>query len=310
MIKPCSLFLLTCILLLGTSIKPKAAPELDTLWMGQRLDHNLCWITWESSYLPVLDGIPNARAWNDSISAFESLVKQWTLNRQPYYAGDTTFCSGFIDGDHELKFPRGEGLVGTFRFQELTWSDSVISLLLTCNIHFNGGNLDWNECLAINLDARSGLGVKAPVHFDDVHEATLDADIRNCVYTEACSPTFQSYSHSEEYPDHLNLAVQECRIGVRDGMWVECFDFNPFSWCARMVQTVCIVDLTDFYLYSASLEGSAEPQNSGKLHRQELMCSTEHDSDGLFCRLIGLVMVLMAVGYWFCFKRTSLPRTL
>ena len=55
------LFMLTCILLLGTSIKPKAAPELDTLWMGQRLDHDLCWITWESSYLPVLDGIPNAR---------------------------------------------------------------------------------------------------------------------------------------------------------------------------------------------------------------------------------------------------------
>lgn len=299
MTKPRPLFLLTCILLLGTSIKPKAARELDTLWMGQRLDHDLCWITWESSYLPVLDGIPNAQAWNDSISSFEALVKHWTLTRQPHYAGDTTFCAGFIDGDDELNFPRGEGLVGTFRFQELTWSDSVISLLLTCNIHFNGGNLDWNECLAINIDARSGLGVKAPVHFDDVREATLDADIRNCVYTEACSPTFQSYSHSEEYPDHLNLAVQECRIGVRDGMWVECFDFNPFSWCARMVQTVCVVELTDFHLDSASLEASPENPNTSELLRPELLRCTENPSERLFNFLfIVPLVVLLAAGLW------------
>ena len=206
---------------------------------------------------------------------------------------------GIIDGDDELNFPRGEGLVGTFRFQELTWSDSVISLLLTCNIHFNGGNLDWNECLVINIDARSGLGVKAPVHFDDVHEATLDADIRNCVYTEACSPTFQSYSHSEEYPDHLNLAVQECRIGVRDGMWVECFDFNPFSWCARMVQTVCVVELTDFHLDSASLEAGAANSNNSELLQPALLRCTEDPAEHLFNFLLVVpLVVLLAAGLW------------
>ena len=43
--------------------------------MGEKADHSICWLTWEDSELPIIQNLPNARFWNDSIAAYEAHVK-------------------------------------------------------------------------------------------------------------------------------------------------------------------------------------------------------------------------------------------
>ena len=224
-----------------TACELNAQVVVDTLWMEEHLDHELCWWTWEGSFLPELKGIPQAKAWNDSISRFESHVIEKNLKSSAANDISSSFCLP-VEGE-DSSFPRGEGLIGAFGFEILTVDDDVLSVLLKCNVHFNGGNLDWNECMAINIDTRTGKGILVQDGLDKLPSDMFDAQVRNCIKWDACSPSFQSYRHSIEFPDHVSLALAENRVGLREGMWVSCQDLNPFSWCAHLAQTICVIDL-------------------------------------------------------------------
>ena len=224
---------------------------IDTLRLGTKLDYEICWQTFETSILPKLKDIPNAEFWNDSIASFESYVKRRNLESAHNFGEPNTFCCGReCEGDEYIKFPMLEGLVGNIDFTILSWEADVISILLTCNVHLSGGNMDWNQTLALNIDPKTGLGI--PLDKDIAHAdlKTLDKDIRNCVDVELCWEDFSKYNHSQEFPNYLELAIEEHRIGIKDGHWVVCHDFNPFSYCSNAAQTICIVNVEPFDLYT------------------------------------------------------------
>ena len=222
---------------------------IDTLKLGTKLDYEICWLTFETSILPKLKGLPKADFWNDSIVSFESYVKRRNLESPHNLGQPDSFCCGReCEGDEYIKFPRLEGLVGTFDFTILSWKEDVISILLTCNVHPSGGNLDWNNALVLNIDPKTGLGIPLNKSIAHADLKMLDEDIRNCVNVELCREDFREYNHSVEFQNYLQLAIEEHRIGVKDGHWVVCDDINPFSYCSSASQTICIVKVEPFDL--------------------------------------------------------------
>ena len=220
---------------------------IDTLELGTKLDYEICWLTSDRSILPKLKGIPKADFWNDSIVSFESYVKRRNLESIHHLGQPDSFCCGReCEGDEYIKFPMQEGLVGTFDFTILAWEEDVISVLLTCNVHPSGGNMDWNNALALNIDPKTGLGIPLNKSIAHADLSMLDEDIRNCVNVELCYENFRAYNHSEEFPNYLQLAIEEHRIGIKDGHWVVCEDLNPFSYCSNAAQTICIVKVEPF----------------------------------------------------------------
>jgi hypothetical protein len=59
---------------------------------------------------------------------------------------------------------------------------------------------------------------------------------------------FINYNHNQEFPNYLQSALEEHRIGIKDDHWVVCQDFNPFSYCSSAAQTICIVEVEPFGL--------------------------------------------------------------
>ena len=228
---PCMCFLILGCENLEINVKP--------MKMGERGYHSICWLTWGDSKLPVIENLPNERFWNDSIAAFETYVISSSFG-----PSDTTFCCGIpCDDDESIAFPRNEGLVGNFQYRLLSNTAQVISVMLRCNVHYSGGNLDWNELLVLNIDPKTGEPISLPKGLEDIVESTLDPDIRSCIALEACSPTYNSYNHSEHFPNFLGEAIAENRIGFYQNEWVVCLDYNPYEWCSAMAQTVCLVPL-------------------------------------------------------------------
>ena len=212
--------------------------------MGERLDHSICWTTWADSELPVLGNFPNATSWNDSINAFESHVKTTNLKRQYFAPSGTTFCCGKeCEGDSLIQFPFNEGLIGHFAYQILTNSEEVLSFILICNVHPSGGNLDWNEFLIMNIDPQTGMSIPKPSELIESDLVNLDASIRNCINLELCEQNYAHYSHSDSVPNYLSHAIANNHVGIRDGQWVMCLDFNPHHLCPSMAQNLCAVGL-------------------------------------------------------------------
>ena len=225
-----------CLIILGCD-----NPEINVkpVVMGERAYHSICWLTWGDSELPVIENLPNKRFWNDSIMAFEAHVM--SANFGP---SETSFCCGIpCKDDESIAFPQNEGLVGSFRYQLLSNTAEVISLMLHCNVHYSGGNLDWNELLVLNINPKTGDPISFPKELEDIVESTLDSNIRSCISSDACSPTYYSYNHSEYFPNFLRDAISEKRIGFYENEWVVCMDYNPYTWCSAMAQTVCLVPL-------------------------------------------------------------------
>ena len=233
-------FVLSC-LILGCH-DPKVAVKSHQ--MGERADHSICWLTWDDSVLPVIENLPNASFWNDSIAGFEAHVKKINLASRSGMKSNQTFCCGAECKDDEwIAFPSNEGLVGSFSYRVLSNTSEVLSLMLRCNVHYSGGNLDWNEVLVINIVAQSGEAIPIPPELKGIEPSSLDSYVRNCIDSKMCSLAYPSYNHSEHFPDVVQDAIAQNRVGICDGEWVMCFDYNPFEWCAYLAQNVCTVTL-------------------------------------------------------------------
>lgn len=215
--------------------------QIDTLRFQVRLDHDACWIS--QGHHPVISGIPEADMWNDSIAAYEKHLKESLLDQRSNSIHGRTFCCGSeCDGDEYIDFPRGEGWAGSFGFKVLSNNRSTLSLLLTCNIHFSEGSLNWNECHAINIDPRSGRAISIDPCVKQVPLEQIDAGFRDCIFTEACTSDQRQYVHSLLFPNVVEEAVATHRIGIQKGHWVLCQDFN-LKHCAQMAQNICAVPI-------------------------------------------------------------------
>lgn len=212
--------------------------------LGERVDHSICWLTWDDSELPVIENLPNARFWNDSIAAYEEYVKTVNLVDRSGRLSEKTFCCGSECQDDEwIAFPSNEGLIGSFHYRVLSNTSQELSIMLLCNVHHSGGTLDWNEMLVINIDPQTGQAISIPSELHRVEASSLDSDIRQCINPAACSEAYLSYNHSEHFPNMIEEAIAKKQVGLRDGQWVICLDYNPYRWCASMAQNVCTVTL-------------------------------------------------------------------
>lgn len=242
-------FLCTCLVVCGCLSQPERQDasskgmtwdehQIDTLRFQERLDHDVCWISF--GHRPVISGIPKADIWNDSIAAYENHLKEKLLDHRSNSIHGRTFCCGpECEGDDYIDFPRGEGWVGSFGFEVLSNDTSTISLLLTCNVHYSEGSLNWNECFAINIDPRSGHSIAIDPAVKQMPMEQIDAGFRDCMLVEACIDE-RDYVHSQSFPNVVQEAMATDRIGIKNGHWVLCQDFNLPS-CAQMAQKICLV---------------------------------------------------------------------
>ena len=229
-------------LIMASCSRPRV--DVSSKNMGKRLDHTICWTTWEDSELPFLQNLSNSTIWNDSIARFERHVKLSGLENQHFAASDSTFCCGLeCEGDTVINFPFNEGLVGHFGYRILANTPEVLSLMLTCNVHPSGGTIDWNEFLIVNIDAQTGGVVPVPNNLKEIRMAKLDSAISGCANIEFCNEDYADYRHSSQFPNCLQEAVEKNRVGIVNGQWVMCLDFNPYQWCPSMAQNLCFVDL-------------------------------------------------------------------
>lgn len=218
--------------------------QIDTVSFRERLDYEVCWLS--HGELPVLAGIPDAESWNDSIAAYETYLKRNLLESREESSHGRTFCCGpECDGDDYIQFPRDEGLVGAFGFTVLSNDETALSLLLTCNVHYNGGSLNWTELHAVNIDPQSGRSIAIDPTLSTVHTDTIDARFRECIVFEACGKEERQYRHSQLFPNCVEDAVQSHRVGIEDNHWVVCQDFNPKS-CGEMARHICIAPIKEF----------------------------------------------------------------
>ena len=101
--------------------------------------------------------------------------------------------------------------------------------MLTCNVHPSGGTIDWNEFLIVNIDAQTGGVVPVPNNLKEIRMAKLDSAISGCANIEFCTEDYADYRHSSKFPNCLQEAVEKNRVGIVNGQWAMCLDFNPTS---------------------------------------------------------------------------------
>ena len=219
-------------------------PKIDRVNFQERRDPTICWLS--HGELPVLGGFPNAASWNDSIVAYETHLKQNLLESRDESVHGRTFCCGpECDGDDYIQFPRAEGLIGAFGFTVLSNNETALSLLLTCNVHYNGGSMNWTECHAINIDPQSGRSIVIDSTLPDIQADSLDAGFRDCIELEGCGKGVRQYQHSQLFPNCVEDALRSHRVGIQNNHWVVCQDFNPKS-CGEMARHICIAPIKEF----------------------------------------------------------------
>ena len=153
-----------------------------------------------------------------------------------------TFCCGAECKDDEwIAFPPTKAWLEA----SATWccqTPRVLSLILRCNVHYSGGSWIgmrcWSSTLTPKLEA-----IPIPQELKSIEASSLDSNVRNCIDPKMCSRAYPSYKHSEHFPDVVQDAIAQNRVGICDGEWVMCFDYNPFEWCAYLAQNVCTVTL-------------------------------------------------------------------
>lgn len=186
-------------------------PRVDTL-VQERWYFAECHLEVDRSKVPVLRGIPNSTAWNDSIRAvfdqeiLDSYAHWQEFGEEPYT--DPTCVGCYSDTVAYMDFG----------FDVLDFTDSTLCLK-TKRMWYPHGGTGWSSAYRLwNIDVRTGKEIPIPEWSRSVDLATADEFISDFFGDNGIGQYYEC--HSCKAPGYVDRLIQDHQVGYINGEWM------------------------------------------------------------------------------------------